>query len=96
MIVVQDQILVGSKDWYFAQVEIYPCRAHWNRGHRWFAEVSARKTDWPKEDKEPYMWNHYYKQDYGTWSLRGAWFKAHKAIEELEDMFEKDPDLLPE
>lgn len=99
MIKIDDELLVreqGMNHWYRVQIEVFPCRMRWNHGHRYFAEVMARKTDWPKEDQGPYMWNHYYQFDYTTWTLRGAWFKAHKVIDKLNDYVDENPDDRPD
>lgn len=93
MIRLIDQFPIDDQ-WYDIEVEIIPCRSPWNHGHRWFAEVSARMSDWPKSN-DGGIWYHYYTFDYTTWTLRGSWFKAWKVAAKLHDHLIAAPDERP-
>jgi hypothetical protein len=93
MIKVEDMIKVHGQ-WFDVMIEIFPCKSHYNRSHRYFGEVLARTTDWPDGDDRG-IWNHYWMLDYGKWTLRGAYWQAHEKVWELHDYLEAHPDDLP-
>lgn len=94
MIRIEDMTVVDDQ-WYDIGIEILPCKAHWNRGHRWYGEVLARTSNWPRDDERG-IWNHYYFLDFGTWTLRGAWFRGWKAIDQAADYIRDHPDDRPD
>lgn len=80
--------------WYEAQAEIFPCNCRWWKPHRWFVEMSARPSDFPKETRS--YWTHYWMHDSRALTLRGAWLKGVKLIWKLNDMFQADPTERPD
>jgi hypothetical protein len=87
-----DMIKVGP-NWYEAVIEIEPatCRHPW---HRWWVEVNARTTGWPKSDDKGIL-NHYHMLDFEARSFRSAAIRGGKAIWKLEEYLEENPDDLP-